>query len=236
MTAKKVEQLQNNMLYTALILGVLIVISLGYNVKISNQLEGFSVGEVKAVAPSPSAAPSPTEAPTVDVSADDDPVLGSADAPVTIIEFSDFQCPFCKRFADQAWPQIYEEYIKTGKVKVVFRDFPLGFHDKAQKAHEATECADDQGKFWEMHDLMFANQASISEDNYKKWAGDLGLDTTEFASCLDSGKHAQEVKDDFADGQAAGVSGTPSFFINGKKLVGAHPFATFKQVIDAELQ
>ena len=155
------------------------------------------------------------------VSADDDAVKGSADAPVTIIEFSDFQCPFCARFYSQTLGEIDDKYIKTGKVKLVFRDFPLSFHQNAQKAAEAAECAEEQGKFWEMHDKLFAK--------------DLGLDSAKFDECLVSDKYASEVQKDFKDGQGAGISGTPSFFINGVKLVGAQPFSAFQQVIEQEL-
>jgi len=165
----------------------------------------------------------------------DDPMKGSADAPVTIIEYSDFQCPFCARFWSQTLPQLQEEYIDTGKVKLIYKDFPLSFHENAQKAAEAGECADDQGMFWEYHDMIYENQNALSVSNLKSYAKDLGLDTSEFNDCLDSEKYEDEVKEDFKEGQAAGVSGTPAFFINGKSLVGAQPFSEFKKVIDAEL-
>ncbi len=195
----------------------------------------FFRGETGA-APSPSPT-QPSAAPTVEVSADDDPVKGNKNAPVEIIEFSDFQCPFCARFYSDTLPQLEKEYIKTGKAKLVYRDFPLtSIHPYAQKAAEAAECADDQGKFWEMHNKIFDNQAAIGVIDLKKYADELGLDTAKFNSCLDSGKYASEVQKDLTDGQAAGVSGTPSFFVNGKKIVGAQPFSAFKQIIDAELQ
>jgi len=168
--------------------------------------------------------------------ADDDPSIGSPDAPVTIIEFSDFQCPFCARFSLDTLPQLKENYISKGKVRMVFRDFPLGFHAQALPAAEAAECADEQGKFWEMHDKIFQNQGSLGTSSYKQWAKDLGLDSAKFDACLDSGKYANEVNKDLQDGQSAGVSGTPTFFINGKEVVGAQPFSVFQQVIDAELK
>ncbi|MBR9682677.1 MAG: DsbA family protein [Candidatus Aenigmarchaeota archaeon] len=182
----------------------------------------------------------PTEQPTapppiVDVSADDDAVKGSADAPVTIIEFSDYECPFCARFYTQTYGQIDEKYIQTGKVKYVVRDFPLSFHAQAQKAGEAAECAGEQGQYYEMHDKLFEEGVEGGVTAFKQYAVDLGLDTDEFNTCLDSGAMAQEVKDDMSDGQAAGVTGTPAFFINGKKLIGAQPFSAFEQVIEAEL-
>jgi protein-disulfide isomerase len=188
-----------------------------------------------APSPTPSAAqPSPPAA-KVEASADDDPAKGKRDAPVTIIEWSDFQCPFCAKFFTQTLPQIEKEYIATGKAKLVYRDFPLSFHQYAQKAAEAAECADDQGKFWEMHDMIFENQDAISVDDLKGYAEELGLDTEAFNDCLDSSKYEGEVQKDMADGQAAGVSGTPGFVINGRLIVGAQPFSSFKQAIDAAL-
>ena len=170
-----------------------------------------------------------------EISVDDDPMKGNADAPVTIVEFSDFECPFCARFHSQTLKQLESEYIDTGKVKLIYRDFPLSFHQNAQKAAEAAECADDQGKFWEMHDAIFENQQSLSLSSLKQWAVQIGLDTGEFNSCLDSGKHAGEVQNDFQEGASYGVTGTPGFFINGIPLVGAQPFSSFKQIIDSEL-
>ena len=171
----------------------------------------------------------------VDVSEDDDPVLGDEDAEVTIIEFSDYQCPFCEKFYSQTLPLLKKDYIDTGKVKLVYRDYPLPFHQYAEKAAEAANCAGEQGQYFAMHDKIFENQATLSEENLKAWAASLGLDANKFTSCLDSGKMAQEIAKDLADGSAAGVSGTPSFFVNGKLLVGAQPFAAFKTVIDQEL-
>ena len=181
----------------------------------------------------------------VEVSADDDPFIGPEDAKVTIIEFSDFQCPFCRSFWSGAFNQIKSEYIGAGKsVKFVYRDFPLSFHPMAQKYAEAAECAGDQNRYWEMHDKIFEEQeklgtgtiSSLDVSDVKGWAAELGLNSANFDQCLDSGKHAEEVRKDFADGSKAGVSGTPSFFINGNLLVGAQPFESFKQIIDAELQ
>jgi len=174
---------------------------------------------------------------TVDMKAlaDNDPVLGDPNAPVTIIEFSDFQCPFCARFYSQTEIQLIDEYVKTGKARIIYRDFPLSFHPEAEPAALAAECANEQGKFWEFHDKVFQNQASMSIASYKQWAADLGLNTQQFNSCLDSKKYLAEVQKDFNDGAAAGVSGTPTFFINGQKIVGAQPYAAFKSLIDALL-
>lgn len=166
---------------------------------------------------------------------DDDPVLGAADAPVTIVEFSDFQCPYCASFRTQTFEQIKSEYIDTGKVKFVYRDFPLDFHSEAMPAAEAAECADEQGKFWEYHDKLFENQKSLGTNNYKKWAADLDLDTKKFNECLDSKKYKDEISKDIADGEDVGVTGTPAFIINGQLVSGTRPFSAFKQIIDQEL-
>lgn len=175
----------------------------------------------------------PTKA--VAVSIDDDSVKGDAQAKVMLIEFSDYQCPYCGRLFSETMPSINEQYIKTGKAAFVLRDFPLSFHQYAQKASEAAECASDQHKYWEYHDKLFENQQSLDIASLKEYAKDLGLDTVAFDNCLDSGKQADEVKKDFADGQKAGVSGTPAVFVNGKLISGACPFGTFQQAIDAEL-
>ncbi len=186
--------------------------------------------------------PPPSGTP-VDVSEDDDPFIGNADAPVVIIEFSDFQCPFCRRFFTDTLSQIEDKYIKTGKAKLVYRDIPLSFHPAAQKAAESAECADDQGKWRQMHDKIFTEQGKQGEgtiqftvDDMKKWAGEIGLNAGQFSSCLDSGKYTDEVAKDSADAAAAGVTGTPTFFINGKRIIGAQPYSVFEQMIEAELK
>ena len=171
----------------------------------------------------------------VQVSADDDPVMGDEDAPVTIIEFSDFQCPYCGKFFSDTLPSIEKYYVNTGKAKLVFRDFPLPIHPNAESAALAAECAHEQGQFWAYHDYLFSNQADLSDANYKKWAEDLGLDTAKFNDCLDSKKYLSEVQADMADGQSYGVAGTPAFFINGKMVNGAQPYEMFQQEIDAAL-
>lgn len=203
--------------------------------QVSN-LQGTGTGnQPTPTQPTPTQPTPPT--PTVDMEklVDDDAVKGDKDAPVTIVEFSDYECPFCARFYSQTYQQINDEYIKTGKVKLVFRDFPLNFHPQAQKAAEAAECAGDQGKYYEMHDMLFAKGVSGGVTSFKQYATDIGLDTGDFNDCLDSGKHAEEVKKDMADGQAAGVRGTPAFFVNGKLISGAQPYNVFQQAIEAEL-
>jgi protein-disulfide isomerase len=177
----------------------------------------------------------PSQPEIISVSIDDDSILGDEDAPVTIIEFSDYECPFCARFYLNTFPQLKREYIDTGKVKLVYRDFPLSFHQNAQKAAEAAECAGEQDKYYEMHDKIFENQQAITTTNLKEYAKEIGLNTNEFNECLDSGEKANEVQKDFQDGQSIGVRGTPTFFINGKLLRGAQPFEEFQKIIEEEL-
>jgi len=169
-----------------------------------------------------------------EVSADDDPSLGSENAPITIVEFSDFQCPYCARFEQDTFPELKSRYIDTGLVKIVFRDFPLtSIHQYAQKAAEASECADEQDKFWEYHDLLFSNQNALEVSSLKGYAFSIGLDTQQFDSCLDSGKYKDEVQKDMEDGISYGVTGTPAFFVNGKLLTGAQPFSEFERLINS---
>lgn len=164
--------------------------------------------------------------------AGEEPFLGSENTKVQITVFSDFECPFCGKAAPITH-QIAEAYPE--QVKVTFRNFPLSFHANAQKAAEASECANLQGKFWEMHDKMYENQNDLRVDSLKRYAQELGLDTEEFNECLDSGSMKAEVEDDFQAGTTAGVQGTPTFVINGELVVGAQPFAKFQEVIDRKL-
>jgi protein-disulfide isomerase len=217
---------------------------------IANGMNGISVA-----LPSPSAqggaasvAAVPVPEPTNDTPAtpDDDPVIGEDDAPITVVEFTDFQCPFCGRHYEQTYGQIKQNYIDTGKVKYVSRDFPLSFHQFAQKAAEASECANAQGKFWEMHDKLFGNQAVWSAlpdavPTFKQYAKDLGLNTGDFDSCLDSDQFKDEIAKDQADGSASGIDGTPGFWILGpdgqtQKISGAYPYETFAAAFDGMLE
>jgi predicted DsbA family dithiol-disulfide isomerase len=161
------------------------------------------------------------------------PVRGNPKAPVTIIEFSDFQCPFCVR-ARPTVNRVREAY--GDRVRFAFRHFPLDFHAQAEKAGEAAACAGDQGKFWEMHDLLWANTSKLQVADLKAHASTLGLDTGAFGQCLDSGRHGGLVSSDLEAGQGYGVSGTPAFFVNGRPLVGAQPFEAFAQIIEDELE
>ena len=195
-------------------------------------------------APSPAVIPGDA-IPNAPVDIANEPVRGAANAKVAIIEFSDFQCPFCARYDNDAYPQIVKDYIDTGKVKYVWRDMPLEMHPNAFKAAEAAQCAGDQGKFWEMHDLLFKNQQALSPADLPKHAATLGLNTTLFQQCLDSSRHATEIRQDIAAAGSVGISGTPSFLFgivqpNGtvkvtKKIIGARAYADFKSAIESAL-
>ncbi len=226
------EKMNNNWKVVSIVL-IVLVVGLAYFAFSGNgsQVTGNAVGVPSREAPV-------RTAPSVDLNSlmDDDSVEGDPDAPVTIVEFSDYECPFCARFYSQTLGQIRKDYVETGKVKIVFRDFPLSFHQNAQKAAEAAECSGEQDKYYEMHDVLFDKGVVGGVDTFKQYAVDIGLDVSEFNECLDSGEMASEVEKDFLDGQSAGVQGTPAFFINGKLLSGAQPYSAFKQVIDAELQ
>ena len=180
-----------------------------------------------------------TPSPTPDTDFEDESVttLGSPDAPVTIVEFSDFQCPYCERFYTQTFSQLKENYIDTGKVRFVFKDFPLSFHEKAMPAALAAECAGEQGKYWDMHDKLFGEQqrwvkSDKPNDVFKEFAKELDLNGDQFNECLDSQKYQAEIQADQQEGLAAGVQGTPAFFINGQFISGAQPYQVFQQVID----
>jgi len=170
---------------------------------------------------------------------DDDPALGPEDAPITIVEFSDFECPYCKRWHEQTFKQLLNMY--EGKIRFVYRDFPLNsIHPRAQIAAEASECADEQGMFWPMHDILFNDQAGWSQaanpmDRFKIYALQLNMDADELLECIDLGYYTQEVQFDLRAGASYGITGTPAFLINGKLLSGAHPLETFQMVLDREL-
>jgi len=200
--------------------------------------------------------PTPTQQPTqppgpqiIQGLLDDDPVKGNPDATVTIVEFSDFQCPFCKRFHETTLPLILENYVDTGKVKLVYRDYPIeSLHPNgAILTALASECADEQGMFWQYHDKLFQTQKNwerlAAEDvanEIKKYAVELGLDSNQFNDCFDSGKYMDEVKNDLQDGASYGITGTPGFFIGNEesgylKVSGAQPYSSFQRVLDQML-
>jgi protein-disulfide isomerase len=193
---------------------------------------------------SPRSQPQPFQ--PMDLSVAGAPALGEAGAVVTIIEFTDYQCPFCRRHSAQTVPQLVKDYVETGKLRYVMREFPLAsIHPQATKAAEAALCAGDQGKYWDMHDAFFANPRKLALKDLKAHAEGFGLDMKDFSECLDDGKYAQRVQKDLADGAKAGVRGTPTFFLGltdptdptkiraTKTLRGAQSYAAFKQIIDA---
>jgi protein-disulfide isomerase len=161
-----------------------------------------------------------------------DQARGPANAPITIVEYSDFQCPFCAR-VNPTLERVRETY--GDKVRIVFKDFPLPIHPEAPKASEAAHCAGDQGKYWEMHDRLFANQQALQVPALKQHAVALGLNAETFDQCLDSGKHAARVAENLKAGEKLGIASTPTLYVNGRPVVGAQPFEYFKGVIDEEL-
>jgi len=182
------------------------------------------------------------------ISLDDDPIRGDPNAPISIVEFSDFQCPFCARFHVQTLPLLLEEYIDTGKVNLVYRDFPIqSIHPNALPAAVAAECANEQGKYWEYHDTLFEKQNSWNRldsntviSTFSQYATDVGLEQQQFDSCLGSGKYLEEVQGDLRDGRDYDITGTPGFFIGNDeigfvKINGAQPFESFQRIIDAQL-
>ncbi len=218
---------------TLALVGLFILMFAGQNLNLnkkSNTNQAAAEANTNRVVAEPEAAPLADVPP---VTADDN-VKGPDNAKVTLIEYSDFQCPFCARHKGTI-DEIIKEY--GDKVRIVYRHFPLSFHPEAQKAAEASECAAEQGKFWEMHDKIFAaNEAgTMSVAKWKEIAKSLGLNTKQFNDCLDSGKYASKITEQMAAGSAAGVEGTPATFVNGELVSGALPFSQFKQIIDSYL-
>jgi protein-disulfide isomerase len=173
------------------------------------------------------------EPPRLTIATADSPSRGPSSAPVEIVEFSDFQCPFCLR-AHPTVDQVLKAY--SDRVRFVYRHYPLPGHPNARPAAEAAECAAEQGKFWPYHDKLFATQSRLSDADLKQDAAELGMDASKFNACVDSHKYAAKVDADLRAGQDAGVDGTPAFFINGRLVSGAQPYDVFKKVIDEELQ
>lgn len=238
-----------------IILAILLIVSLGINAWTLSQLnsvkkelndQGKKVASltrqmesIKGDSGKERTRPSPDR--KVVVEFDDDPVKGDPDAPVTIVEFSDYQCPFCRRFHNEVLPGIEKEYISTGKVRYIFRDFPLRFHKQAVPAAIAANCAGEQGKYWVMNDFLFENPSKLDKDSTLAAARDLGLDYDKFKDCVNSDRHEAEIDNDFKKGREYGVKGTPSLFI-GKTgdskemeavyLRGLRPFESIKPIIE----
>jgi protein-disulfide isomerase len=176
----------------------------------------------------------PQQVKRYDVPVDGDPGIGPEDAPILIIEFSDYECPFCQKWHAEVWPQIQSKY--GDKVRLVYRDFPLfSMHPNASPAALAANCANDQGKYWEFHSALFSGKYPLSRQSYDAIAKDLGLNVSTFDSCVDSEKYKAEIEADYKFASDLGIQSTPTFFINGLALVGAQPFEMFDQVITLEL-
>jgi len=179
-------------------------------------------------------APQAQDVQRYDVPEDDDPVYGPDEAPITIIEFSDFECPYCRRWHLEVWPQIEATY--GDQVRQVYRDFPLtSIHPNATPAAAAANCAGEQDSYWEFNQLLFSMELGLDKNAYEQYATDLGLDMDTFNECLDSGRQNDEINSDYEYAANLGVRSTPTFFVNGIPLVGAQPFEVFQQVIDQEL-
>lgn len=242
-----------------IILALLLIVSLGLNAwtlsqltsvkkelddqskKVANLME--EVDDLKDDTGKDRTRPSPDK--KAMVAFDDDPMKGDPDAPVTIVEFSDYQCPFCRRFHNEVLPSIEKEYISTGKVRYIFRDFPLSFHKKAVPAAVSANCAGEQGKYWVMNDFLFNNPSKLDKESVLASAKELGLDYEKFKNCLSSNDYESEINNDFKKGREYGVKGTPSLFIgktgDGDKmeaiyLRGLRPFDSIKPIIEKLLQ
>jgi protein-disulfide isomerase len=207
-----------------------------------DRLDAFFAANAPGYGSAPSAEAPSAQAPETQTvsepSLEGRPMIGNEDAPITIVEYSDFECPFCGKFHSETYGQLKEEYIDTGKAKLIYKDFPLDFHKLAKPAAIASKCVfkelGSEG-FFAYHDTIFENQRSLSEENLKAWAVEAGVDAQVYDTCIADPAIEKMVDEDFQEGAQLGVQGTPSFVINGKLLVGAQPFSAFKQVIDAEL-
>lgn len=177
---------------------------------------------------------------TAKVETKDSPALGDPDAPITLVEFTDYQCPFCRRFYTNTLSKIKEQYIYTGKVQLVLRDLPLGFHANARPAAKAAHCAREQGKYWEMHDALFEGGGKLNSEDFTRYAKKIGVEDSSFQECMRSDRHKEAIDRDIADAGKASINGTPGFVlgktteneIEGSLISGAQSFSTFKRQID----
>lgn len=169
-----------------------------------------------------------------EVSVDDDPASGPESAPITIVEFSDYQCPFCIKWHDEVFARLMKDY--EGKIRFVYRDFPLeSIHPEALPAAEAANCAGEQGYYWQYHEALFGQKNGLGSKAYMAYATELGLDVDKFTACMNSENVADEIKADIEYASSIGVSSTPTFFVNGMAVIGAQPYEVFKELIDKEL-
>ena len=236
----------NNKSYTPILLVLLLVASflLGalstkiFYMEKAGQGTSGQTGQTGTQGSPPNQIPSPGA--KVNVDNGHLPILGKKDAKVTVIEFADFQCPFCERFFKDTVSNLKKDYVDTGKVKFVFRHYAF-LGQESTWAAQASECANEQGKFWGYHDYLYnhqgpENSGAFAKDKLIGFAQSIGLNADQFSSCLNSEKYAKNVSDDLAGGQKAGVTGTPATFINGQLVVGAQPYTAFKTIIDGELK
>lgn len=233
----------NQILVLLLIIAAFVIGSLVTKVQYLEKNAAGSSQATGAVSNTPTTAPLPTRPTRLDVKNGALPLLGNANAKVTMVEFSDFQCPFCRMFYTQTLSQIKKAYIDTGKVKLAYRHFPLSFHPMSMPSALASECANEQGRFWDYHDKLFEQEEKLGQgtvqytaDDLKTWAQNLGLDATQFNACLDSEKYKNNVEKDIQEATTAGVNSTPTFSVNGEIVEGAQPFASFKAAIDRALK
>lgn len=233
-----------NLKYTPILMVLLLVAAFLIGVlytKVQYLEKGQGTTPATAQVPSQGTQPAaPAPGAKVNVSAGNLPLLGNKDAKVTIIEFADFRCPFCEKFFTDAEGQIIKDYVDTGKARFAFRNYAF-LGPASVVAANAAECANEQGKFWDFHNYLYKNQPPESDtslyviDKLTPIAGQLGMNTDQFSSCLSANKYDKNVSADLADGQKAGVTGTPTVFINGISVVGAQPYSAFKTIIDQEL-
>lgn len=206
--------------YLFLAAGLLLGFAAGF---ITAREIAFQGGGSAAGAESGSSSGQPTLVPS------ERPSRGPSDAPVTIVEFTDYECPYCRRYYRQTYRPLLEEF--EGEIRYVVRNYPLSIHPRARKAAEAAECAHNQDRFWDYHDHLFENADALEPADLKRYARDLGLDGEQFDECLESGAESQTVERDLATGRRLGIQGTPTFFVNGRPLVGAQPLTAFRSTI-----
>ncbi len=215
------------------------VIKIGQPTTAMGNAGGYAAAPGTVVAsPAPSTAPAPGT--KVDVASGHFPVEGSDSAKITVVEFADFQCPFCEKWFTDVESSLMKDYVNTGKIKFAFRSYAF-LGQESTWGSEAAECANEQGQFWPYHDYLYSHQGqensgAFTKDKLEGFASTLNLNADQFKTCLESDKYAAQVKADFDDGQKAGVNGTPATFINGKQISGACSYETFKGAIEAELK
>lgn len=233
----KEQQPQNAWMFAAFIFAGLLVLSLVWNGFLTVLLAGSGTGGGMIAAPTPTPMPTqqqPQQPTALDIDLSNARSLGDEDAPVVMVEYSSYTCSFCARFHTETLPQIKQNYIDSGEVRFVYKHFTRNDQDITVAGY--AECAGDQGQFFEYTDLVFENQGQVgSTDALVGFAEELGLDMDEFNSCVAAGTYEDLAREHAAEGRANGVSGTPTFFINGQRVVGAQPYATFEAAIDAEL-